>query len=290
MQQLRIITLACLAMIAFAGNSLLCRIALKQTSIDPASFTTIRLLSGAVILFLIVSLTQQKAATTKQTAGSWLSASALFVYMVTFSFAFTTTTASVGSLILFGAVQTTMIVYAIIKGQRLSKIQGLGLVLAYIGLITLFLPDISNNQRTDANILGPLLMLVSGIAWGIYSLMGQNTRSPILVTKNNFVRATLFALIISMLMLSQARLGINGVVLAIASGAVTSGIGYAIWYSVLHHLKISTAAVIQLSVPVIAAVGGFLILDESITLYFIFSSGLILGGTALVILNQQHQQ
>ncbi len=287
MQQLRIITLACLAMIAFAGNSLLCRIALKQTSIDPASFTTIRLLSGAVILFLIVSLTQQKAATTKQIAGSWLSASALFVYMVTFSFAFTTTTASVGSLILFGAVQTTMIVYAIIKGQRLSKIQGLGLVLAYIGLITLFLPDISNNQRTDANILGPLLMLVSGIAWGIYSLMGQNTRSPILVTKNNFVRATLFALIISMLMLSQARLGINGVVLAIASGAVTSGIGYAIWYSVLHHLKISTAAVIQLSVPVIAAVGGFLILDESITLYFILSSGLILGGTALVILNQQ---
>lgn len=285
MQQFRMVVLACMAMLAFAGNSLLCRIALKQTSIDPASFTTIRLLSGAAVLILIAGIIKPTSKSKSNSEGDWKSAFALFTYMVTFSFAFVSTTASVGSLILFGAVQTTMIVYTISKGQRLSNIQLLGLAFAYIGLVMLFLPDLAKENVTDANIVGAVLMMLSGIAWGAYSLMGQTALSPVMITRNNFMRATLFALMVSVVMFQQINLDLDGVYLAITSGAVTSGVGYVIWYYALNDLTISTAAVIQLSVPVIAAIGGFLMLDESITLVFLLSSAMIIGGTALVIFN-----
>ena len=272
MSRLRILVLTLLAMIAFAGNSLLCRAALQTGRIDAASFTTIRVVSGALALWLIVRLQRGGAAK----AGSWPSGLALFAYAAAFSFAYLTLTAATGALILFGAVQATMIGTAFWRGDRLGGWQLLGVACALGGLVGLLLPGLSAPP-----LLGAGLMLLAGIAWGVYSLRGRGAGDPLRATTGNFVRAVPFALVLSLAMLPWARADLAGAALAIASGALTSGIGYAIWYSALRGLKAATAATVQLSVPPLAAVGGVVLLGEPATLRLLVASVAILGGIAL---------
>jgi drug/metabolite transporter (DMT)-like permease len=278
MSHKRLIFLTSLAMIAFAGNSLLCRIALKHTSIDAASFTTIRLVSGAVMLWLIVRTRRG----TYTGGGNWLSAFALFAYAAGFSFAYVSLPTATGALILFGAVQTTMIGYGLWVGERLLKRQLVGLVLALGGLVGLLLPGLSSPP-----LYGSVLMLSAGVAWGIYSLRCKGADDPTRVTAENFLLAVPFAAIMSLSMLGGASLDSAGFWYAVSSGAMASGTGYVIWYTVLPALKATNAATVQLSVPVIAALGGIIFLGEPITLRLAFASVAILGGIALVILEKQ---
>ena len=275
----RIIILTSLAMIAFAGNSLLCRVALKHTRIDPASFTTIRLISGAVMLWLVVR-TSHRA---HSGSGNWMSAFALFVYAAGFSFAYVSLPAASGALLLFGAVQATMIGHGIWTGERLQRLQLAGLLLALGGLVGLLLPGLSAPP-----LFGSLLMLGAGVAWGIYSLRGKGAGDPTNVTAGNFLRAVPISAALSIIMFNNTSLDSAGVWYAISSGALASGIGYAIWYTAVPALKATNAATVQLSVPVIAAVGGIVFLAEPITLRLTVTSAAILGGIALVILEKRH--
>lgn len=279
MPHARIALLTSLAMIAFAGNSLLCRIALKDTSIDPATFTTVRLISGAMMLWLIVRIRGGAYAG----GGSWPSALALFAYAAGFSFAYVSLSAATGALLLFGAVQATMIGYGIWAGERLRKLQLIGLVLALGGLAGLLLPALSAPPLHDA-----LLMLSAGVAWGVYSLRGKGAGDPTRVTADNFLRAAPGAAILSLVMWREASLDTAGLWYAVASGALASGVGYAVWYTALPSLKAISAATVQLSVPVIAAVGGIVFLGEPITLRLALASIAILGGIALVIVQKKH--
>ena len=278
MSSARIATLTTLAMLAFAGNSLLCRAALKHSGIDPASFTTTRLVAGALILWLLVRI---KPSTAKG-EGNWLSALALFAYAAGFSFAYERLPAASGALLLFGAVQATMIGHGIWVGERFRKLQLVGLMLAFGGLVGLMLPGLSAPP-----LLGSALMIGSGMAWGVYSLRGRGQGDATLVTSGNFLRAAPIALALSVLMLSQVSVDIAGVLYALASGALTSAVGYAIWYTALPALKATSAATVQLSVPVIAALGGVLFLGELITLRLVLASIAILGGIALVIVEKK---
>jgi drug/metabolite transporter (DMT)-like permease len=279
MSYARIVALTSLAMIAFAGNSLLCRVALKDTGIDAGSFTTIRLISGALTLWLVVRM----GGGAKAGAGNWLSAFALFAYAAGFSFAYVTLPASMGALLLFGAVQATMIGHGLWTGERLLKAQLAGLVLALGGLAGLLLPGLSAPP-----LLGSLLMLGAGVAWGVYSLRGKGMGDPTRVTAGNFVRAVPIAAALSLLMHDSASVDSAGFWYAVASGALASGIGYAIWYTALPALKAINAATVQLSVPVIAALGGIVFLGESLTLRLVLASAAILGGIALVILKKRN--
>jgi drug/metabolite transporter (DMT)-like permease len=271
---MRVFTLTLLAMIAFAGNSLLCRQALKQTTIDAASFTFIRILSGAVALWLVVMLRRG----TRPKAGNWASALALFAYAAAFSFAYISLSAGTGALLLFGSVQATMIIWGLSQGERLGTRQWLGLALAVAGLVALLFPGLSAPPFN-----GALLMLCAGIAWGFYSLRGKGSADPVTTTAGNFLRAGVFALLLSIALLPWARLDRAGVSYAVLSGAIASGVGYVIWYSALPGLKAASAATVQLSVPVLAASGGILFLSESITLRFLLASVAVLGGIALVV-------
>ena len=278
MTRLRIVAVTSLAMLAFAGNSLLCRLALKLTSIDPASFTTIRLMAGAATLWLIVRSTRRA----QDGRGNWPSAIALFAYAAGFSFAYTLLNAATGALLLFGAVQATMISYGTWMGERLRPGQITGLALAIGGLVVLLLPGLSAPPLKAS-----LLMLGAGIAWAVYSLRGRGTGDPTKVTAGNFLRAVPIAIALSLLMHESISFDVIGFWYAIMSGAVTSGIGYAIWYTALPALKATHAATVQLSVPVIAALGGILILSEDLTLRVAGASVAILGGIALVILQKK---
>lgn len=275
----RIIVLTSLAMIAFAGNSLLCRVALKDTGIDAASFTTIRLVSGAITLWLIVKAGRGAGAG----SGNWLSASALFAYAAGFSFAYVSLPAATGALLLFGAVQATMIGRGIWAGERFRGAQLAGLVLALGGLVGLMLPGL-----TAPPLLGSLLMLGAGVAWGVYSLRGKGAGDPTRVTAGNFLRAVPMAAALSLVTIGGASLDGAGVAYAVASGALASGVGYAIWYTALPALKATQAATVQLSVPVIAAVGGIIFLGEAVTPRLVLASAAILGGIALVILEKKN--
>lgn len=274
----RTIILISVAMIAFAGNSLLCRAALRDTSIDAASFTTIRIISGAFMLWLVVLL----RGGTSGCKGSWFSASALFVYAAGFSFAYMSLSAATGALLLFGSVQATMISHGIWAGERMDRLQLIGFVLAFGGLVGLLLPGLSSPP-----LYGSVLMLGAGMAWGIYSLRGRGTGDPTRVTAGNFLRAAPLAAALSVMTLGNASLDASGAWYAIASGALTSGLGYVIWYGVLPALKATHAATVQLSVPVIAALGGSVFLGEPITLRLVLAAVAILGGIAMVILEKQ---
>jgi drug/metabolite transporter (DMT)-like permease len=278
MTTIKVFALTALAMMAFAGNSLLCRLALKQTAIDAASFTMVRIVSGAVCLWIIVQLRKGPS----RSAGSWPSALALFAYAALFSFAYLQLTAGTGALLLFGAVQATMIGWALRKGERLRPLQISGLALAIAGLITLVFPGLSAPPLGAA-----IFMLGAGIAWGIYSLRGKGAGDPLRATAGNFLRAAPMAALLSVLMLRAVSLDRAGVGYAIASGALASGVGYAIWYTVLPALKASGAATVQLSVPVLAAAGGIIFLGEQLTLRFAFASIAVLGGIALVIIERR---
>jgi drug/metabolite transporter (DMT)-like permease len=277
----RIIIFTLLAMIAFASNSLLCRAALKQAKIDAATFTSVRILSGAVALWLIVRL----RGAVLNAAGTWPSAMALFVYAAAFSFAYNTLAAGTGALLLFGAVQATMIFWGLRKGERLHPIQIVGLIVAVIGLIVLVFPGLSAPP-----IGGSILMLGAGVAWGIYSLRGKGETKAVSATAGNFVRAVPFAAVVSLILLPWARFDRAGILYAIISGAITSGLGYVIWYRALPGLKASSAATVQLSVPVLAATGGILLLGEGITLRYLLASLAVLGGIALVVIENKERR
>ncbi len=278
MSPIRTVALTSVAMIAFAGNSLLCRVALRETDIDAASFTSIRLVSGALMLWLLVQLRNGNAVG----RGSWGSALALFTYAAAFSFAYLGLSAAMGALLLFGAVQATMISHGLVMGERMRRLQWVGLVLAFAGLIGLLLPGL-----TAPPLLSSGLMLSAGVAWGVYSLRGKGAGDPTRVTAGNFARAVPFTLVLSVLMAGNVNLDASGTGYAIASGALASGMGYAIWYMALPLLKATSAATIQLSVPVLAAVGGVLMLSEPLSWRLVIAGVAILGGIALVIYEKQ---
>ncbi len=275
---MRVVVLTLLAMVAFASNSLLCRLALRQTAIDPASFTLVRLFSGAIALWLI-AITHS---TRRTVAGNWTSALALFAYAAGFSFAYVTLSAGTGALLLFGAVQATMILWGLRKGERFDVRQWVGLAVALTGLVALVFPGLSAPPIGAA-----LLMIGAGVAWGIYSLRGKGAGDPLSVTTGNFRRAIAFAALLSLALLPWLKFDPAGTTYAILSGAIASGVGYVIWYTALLHLKATTAATVQLSVPVLAAVGGVLFLSESITLRLLLASVLILGGIGLVVVERR---
>ncbi|HZJ39259.1 MAG TPA: DMT family transporter [Chthoniobacterales bacterium] len=279
----RTLVLTFLAMIAFASNSLLCRAALKQTGIDAASFTFVRILSGALILWLIVKMrVTARDESVRQRAGTWVSALALFVYASAFSFSYNTLSAATGALLLFGAVQATMICWGLRKGERLHSVQIAGLILAVVGLVVLLFPGLSAPP-----LAGSVLMISAGAAWGVYSLRGKGETKPIHATAGNFVRAVPFAAFVSLISLPWAHLDFVGVLYAMVSGAITSGLGYVIWYRVLPALKAASAATVQLSVPVLTATGGILWLGEPITPRYLFASIAVLGGIALVVMEKK---
>ena len=275
----RIFVFSLLAMIAFAGNSLLCRLALTHTSIDAASFTSIRIASGALVLWLIVRVRDGSF----RVDGNWPSAFALFVYAAGFSFSYVSLPVGTGALLLFAAVQATMITYGLYAGERLQKRQVAGLLLAFAGLVYLLLPGVSTPPIDSA-----LLMLGAGVAWGVYSLRGRSAEEAVRATAGNFIRAVSFSTVLSVVFLSRVSVDTLGLGYALASGALASGLGYVVWYMAVRGLQATSAATVQLSVPVIAAVSGVVILDEPITLRLFLASIAILGGIVLVIFYQQN--
>ena len=275
MSRAQVLLLTSLTMFAFAGNSLLCRLALKNTAIDPASFTAIRLIAGALILWLVVRVRTRRTTP----PGNWRSAAALFVYAAAFSFSYVSLPAAAGALLLFGAVQVTMIGYGLWGGERLGRAQALGLCAACAGLGALLLPGLSAPP-----VQGALLMLASGVAWGVYSLRGKGGGDATAVTAGNFLRAAPMAACLGLALLPWASFDMAGFWYAVSSGALASGLGYAVWYTALRGLTATTAASVQLSVPVIAAAGGVALLDEPLTLRLVLCSMAILGGIALIIL------
>ncbi|CAM3724056.1 EamA family transporter [Ectopseudomonas alcaliphila] len=274
----RILLLTTLAMLAFAGNSLLCRLALRETEIDAASFTAIRLLSGALTLWLLLTLRQAG----QPIAGNWSGAVALFTYAAAFSFAYLQLDTGVGALLLFGAVQLSMLLWGLLRGERLGLSASLGTVLATAGLLALLLPGASAPP-----LLAALLMLLAGVAWGAYSLLGRGQGDPLAVTTGNFLRAAPLAVLLALVLLSQLNWDGPGLLYAVLSGALTSGVGYAIWYSALPGLRASQAATVQLSVPILAALGGSLLLGEALSLRLMLSAVAVLGGIALVLGSRQ---
>jgi drug/metabolite transporter (DMT)-like permease len=272
----RTVVLTAMAMVAFACNSLLCRLALGRGSIDAASFTTIRIVSGAVVLWLIVRLRRRDDI--PPVGGDWVSAFALFAYAAAFSLAYVDLSASTGALLLFGAVQATMIGQGLRSGERLRTPQGAGLLFALGGLLGLLAPGLSAPPLT-----GALLMLAAGVAWGLYSLRGrQRGGDPTNATAGNFLRAVPFTLALSAIA-GVPRIEPLGAGYAVLSGALASGVGYAIWYTALPAMRATTGATVQLSVPVLTALAGLLLLSEPLTLRLVMASLAILGGIALVI-------
>jgi drug/metabolite transporter (DMT)-like permease len=276
--QSRLFILTLLAMIAFAGNSLLCRLALKQTGIDAASFTFIRIVSGAVLLWVIVTMRLGSPRSARANGGNWPSALALFAYAAAFSFAYVSLSAGTGALLLFGAVQATMISWGLRKGERLRMRQLAGLVVALSGLVALLFPGLSAPPLS-----GSILMLGAGAAWGVYSLRGKVEKNPVEATAGNFLRAVPLTAALSIAFFPWAHIDRAGAGYAVLSGAIASALGYVIWYTALPGLKAASAATVQLSVPVLAATGGVLLLGEPLTLRFLLASIAVLGGIALVV-------
>lgn len=285
----RTAVLTALALVAFAGNSLLCRMALKHTAIDAASFTSVRLASGALVLGLVVALgTQGRTSGAGQrrlpwAAGDWTSALALFVYAAGFSFAYVSLSAATGALLLFGVVQTTMIGWGLWRGERLQPLQWAGLATACAGLVWLLLPGLAT-----PSLAAGLLMGAAGLAWAVYTLRGRTAGGDATaVTAGNFIRATPLALGVSLLAplagAGAPRIDGAGLLLALASGALASGAGYAVWYTALRGLTATRAAILQLSVPALAAAGGALLLGERLTPGLLLASLAVLGGVLLVI-------
>jgi len=271
----RLIVVITFAMLAFAGNSLLCRIALRDTTIDAATFTSIRLVSGALILAVILRAKGARP----MAAGSWRAAFCLFAYAAAFSFAYRQLTAATGALLLFGAVQTAMLSWGLATGERLRSLQVVGLLIAVGGLVYMLLPGLSAPP-----IEGAAFMIAAGVAWAGYSLLGRGTKDPTNATAGNFLRSVPFAAALSLTMAAGTSADHTGALYAVASGAVTSGLGYVLWYAALPSLTAASAAVIQLSVPAIAALGGVVLLAEPLSSRLVIASVTILGGIALTIL------
>ncbi|NNC36393.1 MAG: DMT family transporter [Acidimicrobiales bacterium] len=279
--ELKTLSFTCLAMLAFAANSIIARQALLASEIGPISFTVIRLFAGAIVLALLVGLRKSWH------SGSWIGAIYLLIYAGFFSLAYVSLPAGIGALILFTAVQITMIGSGLIHGERLTFIQGLGALLAFAGLVFLL------NPGTDApHLFGSLLMVCSGIGWGLYSLKGRGSQNPTAETSGNFIRASVLAFCVLgaiLLVRPESPPQTTGILLAILSGAITSGMGYAIWYTVLPSLSAVRAGLAQLSVPAIAALGGIILLAEAASPRLIISSLVILVGVAIATLSKSRK-
>lgn len=270
--------LTALAMVAFAANSVLCRAALQDNAIDATSFTLLRLGSGALALMLIASIKGAKLRSQKPAPGAIFM---LFVYALCFAFAYIELSTATGALILFAAVQLTMILIGLVQGNRPSKAAWAGSALAVMGLIYLLLPGVET-----PSLIGAFMMAIAGTAWGVYSLYGKLAGDPVITTTWNFIGAFVLAGFIYLVFSAldvNTHLTSEGVIPAIVSGALASGVGYVIWYAALPHLSSITAASVQLSVPVIAAFGGTVFVSEAITARLVIASICILGGIALVI-------
>lgn len=270
-----------IALIAFAANSVLCRLALGEDLIDASGFTVIRLLSGTLVLLTILKIRGNKIKMSGN--GKWSASFLLFIYATAFSFAYVSLDTATGALILFGSVQLSMILLSLISGNRLHATEWGGIFLAFIGFIFLILPGVST-----PSIKGLVLMTISGIAWGIYTLKGRNSPSPLLDTANNFLRTVPFILVLALLTFQNIHLSAEGILLAVLSGGIASGIGYAIWYVALAGLSSNLAAVVQLLVPVIAAFGGVMFVSEPITSRLLLSGTMILGGILLVVIGRYY--
>jgi drug/metabolite transporter (DMT)-like permease len=266
------------ALVAFACNSILCRLALRSEEADAASFTSLRLISGAVALILIGYFFSKKSQTR---SGSWPSAFFLFAYAACFSFAYINLTAGTGALILFGSVQMTMIAVALARGEKPKMLEWLGLITAVGGLVYLVLPGLASPPPVSSG-----LMAAAGVAWGAYTLRGRASGDPLGDTAGNFIRAAPMGIIISVIFIPAFHLSNRGIILAILSGAVTSGIGYTVWYAALKHHTATRAAVLQLLVPVLTAVIGVLFLAETADRRLVIAAGLILGGIGLTIVGR----
>jgi len=272
-----------LALLAFAGNSILCRLALGEGVIDAASFTSIRLLSGIIVLTVILKIAPTSAVSSSK--GSWKASFMLFLYAITFSFAYISLETGVGALILFGSVQMTMILVGLFSGNKLHYSEWLGVIVAFSGLVYLVLPDL-----TIPSFMGFILMTVAGVAWGFYTLAGKSTKNPVSDTAYNFLRTLPLVLILTVVTFQYAALSQKGILLAVLSGGIASGVGYTIWYIALGGLSTVQAAVLQLLVPMIAALGGVLFANEIFTLRLALSSLLVLGGIMAMILGRHYSE
>jgi drug/metabolite transporter (DMT)-like permease len=278
-EQLRLIALTTATMIAFAANSLLCRAALRGGAIDAVSFTAFRLASGALVLVAVTLARRSRNPDPGTRVGSWRAAAALGVYAITFSYAYIRLGASTGALLLFGAAQLTMITGGLWRGERPTPRQWIGFVVAAVGMVLINLPSLEAPPP-----LGAALMLVAGVTWGLYSLAGRGATRPIAATAGNFVRTLPLAAA-----LAAVAVGVSshvtgyGVMLAVVSGGITSGLGYCIWYLVLPSLGAARAAIVQLSVPVIAALGAIVLLHEPLRQHVVVGGAVILGGLGLAL-------
>jgi drug/metabolite transporter (DMT)-like permease len=272
----RTTTFSSVALLAFASNSILCRLALAPDLIDAGTFTFVRLFSGAIMLVTLVALRDRRA---PRIHVRWGAAFALFVYAMPFSFAYLRIPAGTGALILFGAVQATMIGSHMVEGKRLHTMEVAGLFLALVGLAALTLPG-----ATSPDLPGACLMLVAGAAWGVYSLKGRRIKDPLGATSGNFIIASLFALPFLAGDIHEWSASTRGVMLAVASGTLASGVGYAVWYTALRELPATQAGILQLLVPVLAAVGGVIVLDETVSLRLVVSGTMIFVGVGLASL------
>lgn len=272
----RTLALTLMALVCFASNSLLSRLALGPKLMDAASFSSVRVLSAALILAAVVFARRRHLP--KLSYASWRSTAALFIYVIFFTFAYLQLAAGTGALILFGMVQITMFAVAFREGERFSAISWLGLALAIGGLVWLVSPGVE-----APDLLGSLLMAVAGVAWGAYTLLGRGADHPVELNAANFLCCVPLVLAVSLAFAGDFHAEARGVWLAIASGAIASGLGYAIWYAALRGLAATRAATVQLAAPVIAAIGGVILLSEPLTLRLVLSSAAVLGGVAIVL-------
>lgn len=266
-----------ISLLAFAANSVFCRLALMNGDIDPHSFTAIRLLSGGAFLFCLITLRRPA----QPLGGSWKGGVSLFLYAYLFSIAYLQLGAGAGALILFGAVQITMFVFSWLKGEHVRMRVLLGMLAAFAGLVALLLPGADAPPATSA-----VIMVVSGVAWGAYSLLGRGAANPLADTAGNFIRSLPWLCLMALVVLATGHLHIStaGLFYALASGVLASGAGYAIWYGVVKRISAQHAATLQLSVPVLAALAGVWLLGEALTVRLMLSSAVVLGGIALALL------
>ena len=291
---LKLIFFTLLALVAFAANSVLCRLALvqidSQALIDPTSFTLVRLVSGAVMLLILCLFYKDKTDSGRPAqrvriiwvSGNWFSAIALFIYALGFSYAYVSLSTGVGALILFAAVQITLILLSFVNGHRMKWLEWLGLGLAFAGFVYLVLPTLAT-----PSVIGFVLMAFAGVAWGVYTWHGKKVTKALFATTSNFVRTLPMLLVALLLVGFKLEISLEGLWLAIASGALMSGIGYALWYSVLAHISASVAAVLQLLVPIIATLGGVIFANEAVTLHLIVASATVLGGVLIVLIGKK---
>jgi drug/metabolite transporter (DMT)-like permease len=272
--------LTTLALVAFAANSVLCRLALGGALIDAASFTFVRLASGAGALLLITILVGKNLPSLRRRI-KFIPALLLFLYAAAFSFAYTGLTTGTGALILFGSVQATMLAAVLRSGERPHPWEWAGLALALAGLVYLVLPGLAAPPPVSS-----AFMAVAGISWGLYSFGGRGAIDPLADTTNNFVLALPLACVVNLFTLQSARVSTAGIVLAVMSGAVASGVGYVVWYAALRNLTATRAATVQLSVPVLAAAGGVIFMSEQVSLRLLLAATVILGGVALALLGR----